>query len=165
MNPTDPLAELRDIHLPTEIGTWPPALGWWALSLLAIISLLSAIYFFIRWYKKTAYRRVALKELRQLEKKFQHSSASEFSATDFQQALVELLKRTTLTAFPRTEVAGLTGENWLLCLDETANIQAFSSDLGRRLVMDRFSAEPPQLDVKSAESLIRISREWIKKHR
>ncbi len=165
MNPTDPLAELRDIHLPTEFGTWPPALGWWVLSLLAIISLLSAIYFFIRWYKKTAYRRVALKELRQLEKRFQHSSASEFSATDFQQALVELLKRTTLTAFPRTEVAGLTGENWLLCLDETANIQAFSSDLGRRLVMDRFSAEPPQLDVKSAESLIRISREWIKKHR
>jgi Tfp pilus assembly protein PilO len=165
VNPADPLAELRDIHLPAEIGAWPPALGWWVLSLLLVISVLSAIYLFINWYKKTAYRRAALKELRQLEQKFQHSSASEFSATDFQQALVELLKRTTLTAFPRTEVAGLTGESWLLSLDETANIQAFNSDLGRRLVMDRFSAEPPQLDVESAESLIRISREWIKKHR
>lgn len=165
MNSTDPLAELRDIHLPAEVGAWPPALGWWVLSALAIISLISATYLLIRWYKETAYRRVALKELRQLEHKFQHSSASEFTATDFQQALVGLLKRTTLTAFPRTDVAGLTGESWLLSLDKTANIQAFNSDLGRRLVMDRFSAEPPQLDVESAESLIRISREWIKKHR
>ena len=29
--PTDPLAELRDIHLPPEIGWWPPAYGWWIL--------------------------------------------------------------------------------------------------------------------------------------
>ena len=34
----DPLAQLRDIHLPGPVESWPPAIGWWIL--LAIILLL-----------------------------------------------------------------------------------------------------------------------------
>ena len=165
MNPSDPLAELKGIHLPAEIGNWPPALGWWLLAFLILISVTASIYYLVRWIKKNAYRRVALKELALLEQRFQGGGVCEFSTSTFQQTLVELLKRTSLTAFPRTDVAGLTGKNWLISLDESANIQAFNTELGQHLVLDRFSENPPDLDEESAESLIRISRNWIKKHR
>jgi hypothetical protein len=33
MNP-DPLAQLRDIHLPEPVSWWPPAPGWWGLALV-----------------------------------------------------------------------------------------------------------------------------------
>ncbi|MBL4608220.1 MAG: DUF4381 domain-containing protein [Pseudomonadales bacterium] len=165
MNPADPLAELRGIHLPNEISNWPPAIGWWILSLLAVVTFIGMAYWFMRWYKSNAYRRAALKELKNLERQFQQSSASELSGTDFQKTLVELLKRTTLTVSPRTKVARLSGNDWLTFLDESASMQDFNTTLGQHLVNDRFSAEPANLDVASAELLIRISREWIKKHR
>ena len=165
MNPSDPLAELKGIHLPAEIGSWPPAPGWYLLALLLLVSVTSGIYYLIRWIKKNAYRRAALKELALLEQQFQNGDARDFNTSAFQQTLIELLKRTSLTAFPRTDVASLTGKNWLMSLDGSANMHEFNSDLGQRLVLDHFSENPPNLDVESAESLIRISRDWIKKHR
>ncbi len=35
MNP-ELLQQLRDIHLPTAPGWWPPAIGWWLLATLAV---------------------------------------------------------------------------------------------------------------------------------
>lgn len=32
----DPLAQLRDIHLPEPIGWWPLAIGWYILIALAL---------------------------------------------------------------------------------------------------------------------------------
>lgn len=165
MNPSDPLSELRGLHLPNEIGNWPPALGWWLLTLLSLILIVGGTVLLIRRIRKNAYRRAALKELALLEQQFQSASASEFSSSAFQRALVELLKRTSLTAFPRTAVAGLSGEPWLISLDESANMQDFNSELGQHLVVGRFSEHPPTLDVECAASLLRISRMWIKKHR
>jgi len=38
MNP-DPLAPLRPLHLPDQIGWWPPAPGWWLLAGVAAVVL------------------------------------------------------------------------------------------------------------------------------
>jgi hypothetical protein len=39
MNPTDPLAQLRDIHLPEAVSWWPLAIGWWLVAIVCILGL------------------------------------------------------------------------------------------------------------------------------
>ena len=49
--PTDPLAELRDIHLPPEIGWWPPAYGWWILITALLTLTIFAIFFLVKQHR------------------------------------------------------------------------------------------------------------------
>ena len=53
MNGQDPLAQLRDIHLPDTGGFWPPAPGWWLLALLSLTALALAVL----WWRRHLRRR------------------------------------------------------------------------------------------------------------
>ena len=66
--PTDPLAELRDIHLPPEIGWWPPAYGWWILITALLTLTIFAIFFLVKQHRSNLYKRQALRELHALKK-------------------------------------------------------------------------------------------------
>ena len=44
MNPQDPLSQLKDIHLPAAGGFWPPAPGWWLLTLLALLLIVALVW-------------------------------------------------------------------------------------------------------------------------
>ena len=164
MNPSDPLAQLKGLHLPPEIGFWPPALGWW-LSALIILSVLTyGLYRLIRWHHNTAYRRVALKELKNIEANFLTDEKTALSNGAFEKQLAQLLKRTALSAFPRSETASLSGKEWLLNLDASGNTQEFSQGLGKRLIENRFSPHPKALHSNDASQLIKLCKQWIKKH-
>jgi hypothetical protein len=58
------LAGLRDYHVPEAVSWWPPAPGWWLLAGLMLV-LLGAGWWY---YQRSALRRLALGELRQLER-------------------------------------------------------------------------------------------------
>ena len=60
----DPLAQLRDLHLPQAVADWPPALGWWLLAGLVLFGLVWAMRALYRRYKSKAYRRIAQRELK-----------------------------------------------------------------------------------------------------
>ena len=49
----DPLAELRDIHLPEAVGYWPLAPGWWLLLVSALV-LAGLIVWTVRRYRRNA---------------------------------------------------------------------------------------------------------------
>ena len=53
MQEQDPLAQLRDIHLPEAISVWPPAPGWWVL-FIGIIALLATLAYYWRNHTGTA---------------------------------------------------------------------------------------------------------------
>ena len=55
----DPLAQLRDIHLPEAIGWWPPAPGWWILALLLLVSTVFSIRYLVRRRQQRYFRRQA----------------------------------------------------------------------------------------------------------
>ena len=93
----DPLAQLKDIHLPANVHSYPIAPGWW---LLALVILTLVIYGALKLRQYIVKRKAQKKALKQL------STTTEVSA------IVSLLKWAAIQYFPRAQVAALTGESF-----------------------------------------------------
>ena len=150
-DPAD-LSNLRDIVLPAPVSFWPPAPGWGivAVALLAGLALLVA-----RWivrHRHDAYRRQALRELAALPAPLDGKGA---------QALSAILKRAALVAFPRSEVACLTGVAWLRFLDQTGRMQAFETGPAKSL--PKIALGAPAADDDRA--IRKAAQGWIRRHR
>jgi len=150
-DPAD-LSNLRDIVLPPPISFWPPAPGWWiigaALLGAALILLIKAL---IR-YRRNTYRRQALRELDAIGPSQNAAAAQRISA---------VLKRTALVAFPRRDVARLSGASWLAFLDRTGGTNAFSNGPARILPALALGAEP----TADCEAILHEAKRWIRRHR
>ncbi|SEK45532.1 protein of unknown function [Colwellia chukchiensis] len=93
----DPLAQLKDIHLPATVPNYPLAPGWWLLA-IAIIALL--IYGVRKLYRY------------QCQRKTQKLAFKQLTSTDNNQQILRLLKWAALQYFPRQQVAPLSGEKF-----------------------------------------------------
>lgn len=146
---------LRDIHLPDPISWWPPAIGWWLL--LGLVLLLGAglTYGVRRWRRVTPARR-GLLALERLE------ADRSMTAREKLQALSVLMKRVALSLRPRASVAGLTGEDWLGWLDETAGAARFREGPGRRLAEAPYRPAP---DAAELAEVLEECRNWLKAQR
>ncbi|NQY63651.1 MAG: DUF4381 domain-containing protein [Alteromonadaceae bacterium] len=103
----DPLAQLKDIHLPEQINNYPLAPGWWLLAILLIcLTIVSIVrlrkYLLIRKDKKTA-----IAQLQNVIKNSSNKSLDENNAE-----IIAIIKWASLKYFPRAEVASLYGENF-----------------------------------------------------
>lgn len=154
MNPTDPLANLADIHLPDPVSVWPPAIGWWILAALVLAILIAVPLWLIRRHRKRAYRREALAQLQMLQ-----TQQEEHNATEMASALSGLLKQVAITLFGRQETASLNGDNWLKFLDEKGKTSDFTQGPGRVLGDDIYRPGAA-IDL---EALFKISKQWIEK--
>ena len=153
----DPLAQLRDIHLPQAVSAWPPAWGWWALAVLVSALFIIALTFLLRRYRRNAYRRQALKQLAAINShrlKRQHQL--------YLQQLNQLLKQTALAA-DQPQAAGLSGEAWLNFLDTSGNTNAFTQGAGSVLLNGPYQAEVTVDDDLSP--LHELAKQWLKGHR
>lgn len=149
----DPLAQLRDIHLPPPVEFWPPAPGWWIVALL--VSTLVAWLGWKGWSRWVALapRRAALEELKTLEtqpgedlQKLREASA--------------LLRRLVRLQDPRgAELATLSGEAWLRMLDRQSGGNLFTQGPGRVLAEAPFR---PVVDVPAAP-VLEVVREWVRR--
>jgi hypothetical protein len=155
---TDPLElPLKDIHLPQQISWWPPAPGWWIVFSLILIA---AVAYY--WWRKRQERirrsaiTMARKELGLLRSEYRtHQDARQFVAD-----LSVLLRRLSISAFPRTETASLTGEAWLAFLDSPMTEPSFSSGPGRVLVEAPYR---PDVNSEELQPLIAVCQQWIDK--
>ncbi len=66
MNPQDPLAALKPIHLPPDPSWWPPAPGWWLLGLALLIALAAVAWWLRARHRAAAPRREAWRLLEQI---------------------------------------------------------------------------------------------------
>jgi len=99
------LDRLHGIVPPDPVPVWPPPAGWWVLLALVLVVLGGVALRLLRRHRADAYRRAALEEAGKL-----------VAAAD----LVALLKRAALSAWPREEVASLSGEAWIEWLGRAA---------------------------------------------
>ena len=161
---------LRDIHLPGSIGWWPPAPGWWLVPALVLVVAAMA------WYCRLLYRRhrysavtMARKELDEIRARY----AADRDSRHCVKAVSGLLRRLCISIFPRAETAGLTGNEWLVFLQEqikTQNRTGKSRDgqgnsgdegfqnMGRILLEAPYR---PQVEEEEVETLIRFCSDWI----
>ena len=144
-DPAD-LSNLRDLALPPDVSLWPPAPGWWivAAAALAAATILSAAA--VARYRRNAYRREALRQLDTVDPG----------------GLSTVLKRTALAAWPREQVAALTGSAWLAFLDRTGRTTAFTDGAGRHIETLAFGGA---IDGPSTDAARTEAKAWVRAHR
>jgi hypothetical protein len=159
----DPLAGLRDWHLPDPVSWWPPAPGWWLVAALALVALLLAGRWWRRHRRRGAAVRAALGELRALRVQL----AAGLDPQGFAAAISVLLRRLALTRFPREQVAGLSGASWLAFLAATGGGEGFSQGPGRVLAQSPYrnpAAATPDA-VADPAALADLAERWIRANR
>ena len=163
MKSTDPasLQNLNDIVMPATTGWWPLASGWYVLAVLVLICLSwFAIKSVIEW-KANRYRRSALTELEVLSEGIQNPPGRSSSL----RKIPALLKRTALAAFPRNEVAMLTGEDWFRFLNSTIKKQSFTENTFNTLNHISYTTgDLDNINGEAANALVDACRRWLKHH-
>jgi hypothetical protein len=161
MEAQDPLSELADIHLPTAVNIWPPAIGWWILA--AALALVAAYYARVYFHYLIRLKRLsyAIEELETVYQNFSEKAPVEAkrnqAGLDFLNDVNAILRRVTLLLFPNTQdIAKLNGQAWLAFLDKSDNSLEFSTGAGKALsegVYQRnFEAD--------ADALYALARRW-----
>lgn len=158
MNETDPLSQLRDIHLPDPVGLWPLAWGWWVLIVVLAGALLAGFVYWRRHRRQRRYRLQAKAELKSAYRDYRDNG----DVAIYLQNLSVILRRAALTAFPRGQVASLKGEAWLEFLDQSlpGAETPFTKGEGRVLATGPYQ-RAPQADVKA---LHRLATDWLEHH-
>ena len=102
------LDRMRDIFVPPPVSWWPLAPAWWVVgcACLALVFVL-LVWTILRW-RRHAYRRAAVRAI---------------AAATSPSEIAGLLKRTALAAFPRSDVASLSGSEWNDWLRMTSGLQ------------------------------------------
>lgn len=114
MNSQDPLAQLRDIHLPATGGLWPPAPGWWVLAIVTLTAVAALAVFLVRRHRRHRWRREARTALERLEQRAEPSPAWFVD-------LNTLLKQVARHCHPGQHPEALTGDAWARFLLATAD--------------------------------------------
>ena len=156
MQGQNPLDQLRPNHLPDPIGLWPPAIGWWLLTVIVLIILGSVSYWLIKRWRKNRYRKQGRKQAEVLYAEFQNHQNPRQFAHDCNR----LLKQIALHAYPQKDIAGLHGQQWQDFLAETGSNKAFVNGAGKALGEGRFTPDWTP-DVAALHSL---TLSWIRKH-
>ena len=137
---------LNPIPEPDPISMFPSTQGWLWLGLALILGALLVGRWAWRWWRANAYRRAALAELK--------------AAGDDPATVAAILRRAALVAYPRGQVASLTGAAWLGFLERTCDSAAFAGEVGAALV------QAPYRDGGAANpELTRQAQHWLKGHR
>ncbi len=155
MQATDPTTlALRDIHLPDSILWWPLAPGWWILLLLIIITVAS-VFFLIQHRRKhrTSAVTLAKQELERIENEFNSNQDKSILVKE----ISELIRRVSISLFKRDESASLTGQDWLLFLDNLNDGESFSNGIGRVLIEAPYQAKADY----DATELLNLTSSWI----
>ena len=152
------LANLHDIVLAQPVSWWPLAPGWYVLAfVIATLALVFAWRARRRWLARR-YRRQALDELRAIQNDSLEPAAAAAN-------LMTLLKRTALSAYPRQQVAGLSGEDWWSFLDQCTGGDQFRKQLGPATSALVYSDSPSTVATAATVQQLSVATEfWIRNH-
>lgn len=142
INLVDLINRLSEPPAPEPVSLVPQTAGWWMLGALMLSALAVGIWRAWRRWQAEAYRRTAL---RQLDRTAQDPAA-----------IAMVLRRTALAAYPRREVAGLAGEDWVAFLQRTGDFPVTAAPA---------LTHGPYTSGSDAGQLRIAAERWIRTHR
>jgi hypothetical protein len=147
MAPDTALRMLHDYYQPAPPAWTPQTVGWYGLFVTVLLSFLwlgirSTLSWFKNRYRREAVRGVAV------------AAPAQFSI---------LLKRAALAAWPREEIASLSGEAWLDFLNRTGTSEPFRTSPGNQIEEIALNESPASEEDELA--LRRLAMKWIRRHR
>lgn len=153
VNPDNPLAQLKDIHLPEAISWWPLAIGWWVVGFIVIAGTYFAVQFSFGHYFNQRYRRQGLSALNNLPNIDQQQRLI---------ALFSLLKQVANSAYPQQNFASLKHKEFIEFLQSSCTKPIFK-DVSANWEQLMY-AQQPSVTSDLVDQLITESRTWIKHH-
>ena len=155
----DPLAGLRDLHLPPSPGIWPPAPGWWILGGLCLALMGTGLWLFLHRRRANRYRREALAKAREIVNRDDMALAD----------IVQLIRRTAISGNPSTPLASMSGAAVFHVVDDFADRQ-MSRVLGLRGDRENIDAvlygeKVATLTPLQKDRIGQSVRRWIRRHR
>lgn len=144
---------LKDIHIPNTFDYWfPPAIGWWIVIILTSVS----SYFLIALYQNVT-RKTVIKMAKQHFLTIKNHS--EKTPLEKISDISALMRYVAISYYPRADVAGLTGFQWLHFLDESFEDAPFCEGIGRILIELPYYKEFPQnIDF---DTLLSLCERWF----
>lgn len=151
--------ELRDIHLPDTISWWPIAPGWWIV-LASLLAFFIIVFVIKKIYVSKQLKRDINAELSLIKQQFQTTQ----NKSQLAKSLSALLRRTGISYYPKANIAGLTGNDWLIYLDKTNTDKSkntkFQSDIGQILLSAPYLPNDTKLKFDEA-ALIELCESWL----
>ncbi|MGD2119930.1 MAG: DUF4381 domain-containing protein [Chromatiales bacterium] len=155
--PAESLAQLRDIHLPTTPGWWPPAPGWWLVTLVSLILLLLLLRSLWRLYHRWHWRRRVLRHFRQLS-----NHGAQLDNIEYVTAITRLLRQLAITCYPQSQVASLSGQQWLKFLEQQSHGLVFTQGIAQLLVELPYRQSSTPLTDRDRQQLLQLAQSWAK---
>ncbi len=142
---------IEELLPPEPVSWWPATPGWWLLA-AATVALVTR-WSWRRWrrWQRDRYRRDALARL----------AALCGDPGQQLQAAAIILKGTALAVYPRPEVAGLSGHDWLAWL-ETHGAK-FSAD-SRLLLAETQYRSQREPEANAVAQLVAEASAWVRQH-
>lgn len=132
---------LAEPPAPDPVSLAPQTAGWWVLGAVMLSGLAYGFWRFWLHWRVNAYRRAALVELDR--------------AGDDPALVATILRRAALSAYPRREVAGLAGGDWIDFLRASGD---FPEAAGQALI------RAPYTQAGDVDGLRKAAKLWIRSH-
>jgi Domain of unknown function (DUF4381) len=159
------LDQLNPIIQPESVTMWPELLPGWIVVIGLLLAGLALFGFrAVRMYRDNRYRRDGLTELEQVTK---NSAGDTSGDVERIRTISRLLKRIALVAYPRKDVASLTGPEWSSFLDKSAGRNGFSESSMSLMRAASYQAGGSVEEATQSEGLDRLikdARNWIGNH-
>ncbi|MDM0111078.1 DUF4381 domain-containing protein [Variovorax sp. J22R133] len=158
------ITQLADVALPPPVSWKPQTVGWDVLGVLLLVLALWAAWRAVRRYRHNRYRRDALAELERIETQWAKEPED---GTPVLVALPPLIKRCALAAWPREQVAGLSGAQWAQFLEDHAGHATHGARALAPLVREieyHDAHALSRIGPQDVRVLLAASRQWIEGH-
>lgn len=151
----DPLANLRDLHLPDAVSAWPPAPLWWVLTLLLLLACFYVGKVITQRKRARAYRVSALEQLNNAKENLDQQA--------YLLQCQQILRRAALQAYPhsRSEIAPLSATAWINFLDSCCSSSVFDEQLSTQIAQAHYQ----QKNEVPIDELHSVAVRWLKEHR
>lgn len=125
--------KLHGLTLPDGVAWWPPAIGWWLIFAVIVLS------FVLWWYRRYKTRNpvtinTSISDAQNLLERAYKNWCDNNNDHEFISQVSILLRRLLLSIYPRQQIAGMTGTAWLQLLDQGMSDKPFSKGAGMILL-------------------------------